>query len=330
MEFLRTQLSPLPTLKPYEVSTKTIVVTGANVGLGFEAAAHFARLGPKKLIVTTRDAAKGQDTVNRLVEATGIARDNIEYRELELSSFESVTKFAREYEKSGLSLDVLVESAGVAPDNYRPTGDGFDLTVQVNVLSTFLLFFHLLPVLRKTASQSPSPSPRAIIISSEVHYWVANPTASQLSISAFTKDPMETNRYATSKLLEVLLVRHIAGLLATSKNPLDKRIITHTVNPGLCHSELMRENDGWAVYLLKKAIARTGEQGARNYVWAALDEEAGRGERNGGYVSNMAFGRESEFVRSPAGKAMEPVVWNEIVRVLEEKTGPLDAIKDWN
>ncbi|KAJ3035578.1 hypothetical protein HDV00_003640 [Rhizophlyctis rosea] len=327
MEFIRTQLRALPQLKPYDISTKTIVVTGANTGLGFEAALHFARLGPQKLIVTARDATKGEDTVKRIVAATGIAREKIGYMELELSNFDSVKKFAKEYIQSGLPLDVFVQNAGVAKEHPQSTGDGFDISVQVNVLSTFLLFFLLLPILRQTAARSPS-NPRVIIVSSEIHFFLQNPTASQLSVAAFNKK-MDTDRYATSKLLEVLLVRHIAGLLAKSRNPEDKKIITHTVNPGLCHSDLFRDNSSWVFYLMKKALARTGEAGARNYVWAALDEEAGQVDRNGRYISAMEIAPESEWVRSPAGKEMEPIVWNEVVGILEEKAGPLNTIREW-
>ncbi|KAJ3036345.1 hypothetical protein HDV00_002818 [Rhizophlyctis rosea] len=328
MEFIRSQLTPLPQVKAYDVSTKTILVTGANTGLGFEAAVHFARLGPKKLIVTTRDAVKGQETVRRIVEATGIEKTKIEFRELELSSFANVKKFAADYVKEGLPLDVLVENAGVAPPDYKPTPDGFDATAQVNVLSTFLLFFLLLPVLRKTAQSSPTP-PRVIIVSSEVHAFVPNPTQSQLSIHAFSKPKMKTGRYETSKLLEVLTVRHIASLLAKSKNPLDKKIIIHSLNPGFCESDLSRDLNSLAFWVMKKLIARTAEQGSRNYVWAALDQESGDLGRNGKYVSAMAFGSDSEWVRSPAGKEADPVVYNEIVLILREKAGPVDAIKDW-
>lgn len=59
LSFLRQQWTAVP-ISSTDISDKSIVVTGANVGLGFEAAVHLARLKPKRLILTTRDEAKGK------------------------------------------------------------------------------------------------------------------------------------------------------------------------------------------------------------------------------------------------------------------------------
>ena len=56
---LREQWTTIP-ISNADINDKSIVVTGANVGLGFEAAVHLAKLKPKRLLLTTRDEAKAK------------------------------------------------------------------------------------------------------------------------------------------------------------------------------------------------------------------------------------------------------------------------------
>ena len=54
---------PMPPVVTADLTGKTVVVTGANMGLGFEAAKHLARMNPKKLIIGVRSQEKGEETV---------------------------------------------------------------------------------------------------------------------------------------------------------------------------------------------------------------------------------------------------------------------------
>ena len=53
---------PMPPVVTADLTGKTVVVTGANMGLGFEAAKHLARMNPKKLIIAVRSQEKGEET----------------------------------------------------------------------------------------------------------------------------------------------------------------------------------------------------------------------------------------------------------------------------
>jgi retinol dehydrogenase-12 len=88
-----------------------------------------------------------------------------------------------------------------------------------------------------------------------------------------------TFRYNVSKLLEVFSVRELAGLLDASGK---QEIVLDAVNPGWCHSELMREMDSKVISLLKRIMCRTTEVGSRTLVSGA---GAGR-ESHGQYMSN--------------------------------------------
>jgi NADPH:quinone reductase-like Zn-dependent oxidoreductase len=59
IRFVRSQLSKTPPVPVADLTGKTVVVTGANIGLGFEAAKHFARMNPAKVVIACRSEAKG-------------------------------------------------------------------------------------------------------------------------------------------------------------------------------------------------------------------------------------------------------------------------------
>ena len=63
LQFLREQWGhPIPLLKE-NLTSKVVLVTGANAGLGFEAAKHFASMNPERLIIACRNEAKGKEAV---------------------------------------------------------------------------------------------------------------------------------------------------------------------------------------------------------------------------------------------------------------------------
>ncbi|KAG5640177.1 hypothetical protein DXG03_000727, partial [Asterophora parasitica] len=111
--FLGEQWSKVPPVATADLRDKTIVVIGANTGLGFEASKHFARQKPARLILACRKLQK--ETTYRAAELWLI----------ELSKFSSVVAFADKFEKDGGLLDILVANAGVALSEYT-TPDGWE------------------------------------------------------------------------------------------------------------------------------------------------------------------------------------------------------------
>ncbi len=156
---------PYPTA---DFSGQTIIVTGANVGLGFEAARHFVRLGAAKVILGCRSPAKGEAAKEKIKQSTkgdGI----IEVWQVDLSSYESVHQFCARAEKLD-RLDAVVENAGVATPTYEEF-EGMESTITVNVISTFLMALLLLPKLRAVALKY-NFVPHLTIVASDAHNQV--------------------------------------------------------------------------------------------------------------------------------------------------------------
>jgi len=140
----------MPNAKPWtandmpDLSGKTIVVTGGNSGIGYEAALQFAR---KK--ATTILACRSLDKAN--AAAAQISASNpgatVEVMELDLSSLASIRNFADALHKSQRNLDALVNNAGVMALPYRKTVDGFEMQFGTNHLGHFALTGLLLDAL---------------------------------------------------------------------------------------------------------------------------------------------------------------------------------------
>lgn len=113
---------------------RTVVVTGANSGLGLVAARHFARVGAH-VVLAVRDLSRGRDAAATIVGDT-------ELRVLDLADLASIRRFAAEW--SG-SLDVLVNNAGLMNVPEGRTADGFETQFGTNHLGTFALTNLLLP-----------------------------------------------------------------------------------------------------------------------------------------------------------------------------------------
>jgi hypothetical protein len=168
--FLTSQLRPLPSpTTSYE--GKTVIVTGANVGLGLEAARHFARLGAAKVILACRNTKQGK-AAKRDIETMTATSNVVDVWPLDLTSFESVRQFCRRADAELERLDVVVENAGVATPHFQDA-EGFESTITINVISTFLMALLLLPKLRKTAAQF-NTMPHLTIVSSDAHVFVCD------------------------------------------------------------------------------------------------------------------------------------------------------------
>lgn len=179
VKFLRDQLfTTLP--YPQEPAVgQTVIVTGANVGLGFEAARHFVRLGAAKVILAVRDQRKGERAKTSIHELEK-RQQVVEVWSLDLCSYESVTQFADRVHRTLPRVDVLLENAGVAKYTYSVAEDD-ETSITVNVVSTFLLALLLLPKLRETAARY-NVTPRLTITTSNVHFFTQFPEKSSPDI----------------------------------------------------------------------------------------------------------------------------------------------------
>ncbi|KAM0180537.1 hypothetical protein ACHAPF_002244 [Botrytis cinerea] len=129
---------------------KTIIITGGNTGLGFEAAKYYLKLKASRVILACRSLEKADKAKLELEQSFPISGHIVETWQVDLSSYASVIQF---YEKARSlpRLDVLLLNAGIMTKEYRVAEDN-ESTITVNVISTFLMAFLLMSKLKETAS----------------------------------------------------------------------------------------------------------------------------------------------------------------------------------
>nr|XP_023908628.1 short chain dehydrogenase sol3-like [Quercus suber] len=304
-QFFRT-----PVIPKTDCSGKTVIVTGANTGLGKEAVRHFVGLGAAKVIIACRSTSKGEDA-KRDIETSTKRTGVIEVWELDLADYASVQAFAKRVQ--GLErVDAVLENAGISTTQYKFVG-GNESTITVNVVSTFLLALLIIPKLRADGRKFGF-TPVLTIVSSEVHEFTPFKEGQQPQIFDYLNDEKTadmSNRYLVSKLLEVFACRQI-----TQEHSVEQLgCILDFVNPGWCHSELMREMDSAAIDFVKRVMCRTTDEGSRTLVDAAVSHGP---EVHGKYLSNQRVTPVAPLVTRKGGAELQKRVWDELAQKLEQ------------
>ncbi|MFK8163447.1 MAG: SDR family oxidoreductase [Lewinella sp.] len=239
---------------------KTILITGANDGIGRATAERLAGWGAH-LVLACRDEVKAQRTAQAITEKTG--NQNIDTLPLDLASFASIRAASDEFLAEHPKLDVLINNAGCYTDSLELTKDGYELQFGVNHLGHFLLTMALMPALRCCRLCS-----RVINVSSALH------KKGGLDFGSFEGEhgPKAYNGskyYAQSKLANVLFTMELDRRFG-------EELTTNCLHPGVVGTRLANKKAGTltsAVWSMYKPFAITPMKGADTSVYLAASPE---------------------------------------------------------
>jgi hypothetical protein len=178
-----------------DLAGKTFVVTGANSGIGFEAARALAAKGAA-VVLACRNLEKGKIALDAIYKATPSAR--LELEALDLSDLGSVRAFATKFASTHRRLDVLVNNAGIMAIPYRTTKDGFEMQIGTNHLGHFALTGLLL---QKLVDGVPS---RVVTVSSMAHTMSTRFGALDAADLRLERGYTKWGAYGRSKLANLL------------------------------------------------------------------------------------------------------------------------------
>jgi retinol dehydrogenase 12 len=149
--FVRDQYTNLPVPQPPgNIEDATYIVTGANTGVGLQCAKHLFHMGAKRIIMAVRSRSRGEAALAAIRTETGRLNAG-EVWELDLTSLDSIEAFAQRIDTLD-RLDGLIENAGVIMSTFQMV-ESVELSLFVNVVSTFLLLFRALPKLQESATK---------------------------------------------------------------------------------------------------------------------------------------------------------------------------------
>lgn len=242
---------------------KTIFITGANTGLGYEAAKVLAGRGARVLI-GCRSKDKALQACSKILAEHPEA--DIAVVELDLSSLDSVKKAAKTVAREP-RLDVLINNAGIMIPPYELTRDGFESQFGVNHLGPFALTGLLLDKLRSTPDSRVVSTASIAHKRGKIHFDDINAEQGYNAIA----------RYAQSKLANLYFTYELQRRLAAS----GAKIISVAAHPGIATTELSRYLPRALVMLtpLFQPLFNTAAQGA----WPTLCAATMPGVRGGDY-----------------------------------------------
>jgi NAD(P)-dependent dehydrogenase (short-subunit alcohol dehydrogenase family) len=239
---------------------RTVVVTGANSGLGLVTARELARTGAA-VVLAVRDPSRGE-------QAAASMDGDVTVRRLDLADLESVRAFAAAW--SG-ELDVLINNAGIMMVPAAVTIDGFELQFGTNHLGHFALTNLLLPHV----------TDRVVTLSSNLH---RSGTIDLDDLNWHSRPYSANGAYAQSKLANLLFTLELQRRLAAAGS----RVRALGAHPGYAATNLQgrsgsRLKDG-AMKLGNRILAQSDEGGALPTLAAATRDLPG-----GSYVGPSGF-----------------------------------------
>ena len=303
-QLLYDKLHP-PTDPTTPFTTRTVLITGANCGLGFEAALKFVTLGAPSVLLACRTLSKGESAKTEIETRTRCNTDVVKVLQLDMSSYASIREFVARLRdvvmgEGGEGLDAALLNAGVVQFGYESSEEGWEQTLQVNVLGTTYLGLLLLPLLKNEGSTATRKNKNLAFVSSGNYQFADLPPQALASPNLLhycnQKDKFAgpEAQYALSKLFLMYAANEIAATVEEEDRETEKKkendekntptekkgtLVVNSVNPGATATNLTRNISGFILsivaYVYLNLLARTAEQGSRSLVRAcALGRES--------------------------------------------------------
>jgi NAD(P)-dependent dehydrogenase (short-subunit alcohol dehydrogenase family) len=287
-------------------SGRTVIVTGANSGLGFVTSRELARHGAH-VIMTARDPTKGRVALNEILATR--PRGSVELRLLDLADLDGVKGFARRLLADGTPVDVLINNAGIMMPPRSLTAQGFELQFGVNHLAHFALTLMLLERIKG------SRDGRIVTVSSDLH---------KRGVIHFddldgARDYGRVAYYAQSKFANVLFALELDRRLKAAGIPI-RSVLAH---PGYAATNLQLSGPTGVLNLFMRIgnrfIAQSAEMGALNQLYAATVPGVEGGQFIGPDDKNEMKGHPT--IVQPIASARDQDVARRLWQLSEERAG---------
>ncbi len=263
-----------------DLSGRTIIVTGANTGIGDPTARALASAGAR-VIYACRQTASGEAAVARAQAAHPGCK--AEFAELDLASFASIGRFAERLKAE--RIDALVCNAGLFLTTWGETEEGFERTLGVCHIGHFLLARWLMPRLLA------SGAPRIVMVSSVAHESPPKLDFDQLPMTRANFKGMPA--YGQAKMCNVLMAKELQWRYGS------RGLTACALHPGTLVTTEIGRNSKLAGVLIRlvSPFTKNPFQGAATSVYAAVHEPAS--DLGGQYLKDCRVARCSAEANDP-------------------------------
>ena len=224
----------------HDMTGQLIIITGASSGLGKLTALELVSKGAK-VIFACRNEEKTRNIFNEISQEN---RHLAFFEKVDLSSFQSVIDFVKRIKLNYEKIDILMNNAGNAPDNFRITEDGFESCIEGNFLGHVVLTYLLIDHMKENS--------RIINLSSIGHNYcffdmdmIQRIYDNDFVENYFFKSLFHKNiLYHTTKLMTIYFTQELNEYL----NQRNISIKTVSLHPGVVNTEFMRfyKNIWWS------------------------------------------------------------------------------------
>jgi NAD(P)-dependent dehydrogenase (short-subunit alcohol dehydrogenase family) len=264
---------------------KICIVTGSNSGIGKETALALAKMGAK-VVMVVRSQERGEKAQKEIIKQTG--NNSVDLMICDISSMDSIRRFAKEFKNKYKRLDVLVNNAGAMFNKREVTPEGFERTLAVNYLGPFLLTHELLDLLK---SSTPS---RIITVSSglakngKVDLDDLQSEKNYRGTKAYSQ--VRAPVYANTKLMVMMFTYELARRLEGTG------VTANVLMPGFVATNLGKNSGSLSSSLMFKMVRPmqiSPKKGAETTVYLASSSEVTN-------LSGKCFAKKKETTTCPA------------------------------
>ncbi|KAL6884413.1 NAD(P)-binding protein [Trichoderma evansii] len=308
--FFRSQLTK-PVLPPNGISIagQTAILTGSNTGLGFACAKWLLELNVGRLIMAVRTLSKGEAAATELRKKYKGAR--IDIWQLDMLSYKSVQNFAAKCQALD-RLDIAILNAGVIEQSFQLGPQGHEKMFQVNYLSTVLLAFLLLPILK---GKSPKGIPgRLTVVGSCTAYFTKVPYRDSNPFLSTFDDKSKFNtseQYPASKILAHFWIMKLAERVKKED------VIVNLVDPGLVKGTDINRSVNPIIKMMFDTVmwglGRTMRNGSSTYIDAAILKGE---ETHGSYLMDWKIQPYATPLYDSEGESLATRIWDETLEEL--------------
>jgi NAD(P)-dependent dehydrogenase (short-subunit alcohol dehydrogenase family) len=276
---------------------KVCIITGSNSGIGKETATSLAKMGAH-VVMVVRNQERGEKTRLEIVKQTG--NNSIDLMICDLSSMDSIRRFAEEFKRKYDRVDVLVNNAGAMFNKREVTPEGFERTLAVNYLGPFLLTHELLDLLKSSAPSRIINVSSGLAKDGKVDLDDLQSQKNYAGTKAYAR--VRAPVYANTKLMVMMFTYELARRLEGTG------VTANVLMPGFVATNLGKNSGSFSSSLMFKMVRPmqvSPRKGAETSVYLASSSEVTN-------VTGKCFAKMKETTTCPESydENLQKQLWN--------------------